>query len=105
MKKSELGPTSLKLLNFNNHAKIRKINKEQNNLRILRVICQRPFFTGSGIHLINLINQSKDAKLEQFIVFGQPSDYAYPLKGVIEQEKSSWVNFRGEKTTICFLQF
>ncbi|MHA1149715.1 MAG: glycosyltransferase [Promethearchaeota archaeon] len=96
---AKIGELSRKLLSYNPKQRTEFQKKIQPPLRILRVICQRPYFTGSGVHLINLINQSKDAHLDQFIVFGQPSDYPYPLKEVIKQENTLNVNFKGENET------
>ena len=91
---SKLGPLSRRLLNYKPQDK-KKISKElEKKPRILRVLCQRPFYTGSGINLINLTKLSRAANLDQFILFGQPAGEPNPLRGIIPDENTSIVNFQ-----------
>ncbi len=93
----ELGYYSQLLLNY----KPLSIKKRvQSPLKILRVICQRPYFTGSGINLINLITETRGKEIEQFIVFGQPADQEFPLKNIIDEAHVNWVRFRGNDESI-----
>ena len=95
--KSQLGYYSKKLLEYTPKFLIKSRSHLIAQPRILRVICQRPFFTGSGINLINLIKQSKQAGLKQFIIFGQPAGVNNPLEGIIETENALIVNFKNDE--------
>ncbi|NHI91817.1 MAG: glycosyltransferase [Candidatus Lokiarchaeota archaeon] len=67
--------------------------------KILRIICQRPFFTGSGVNLIELIKQTKKAGFEQFIIFGHPIGEPYPLNKIIDPKFTLPVYFDNEMTS------
>ncbi len=67
--------------------------------RILRILCQRPYFTGSGINLINLTKNTAEKGLQQFIIFGQPADEPYPLKNVIDIDNTLSVKFLGKEVS------
>ena len=91
------------LLNYKPLGTDRKI---QQPIKILRVICQRPYFTGSGINLINLTKKTNEKSIEQFIVFGQPADQEFPLKDIIDLDHVNWVSFQGKDDSIrCDVNF
>ena len=92
---AHLGPLSKRLRDYRPLNERRAVEGSQ--LRILRIIAQRPYFTGSGINLINLTEQTKEHAIEQYLVFGQPGDYEFPLAGVIEEDQTSWVTFLGQE--------
>ncbi|MFX1274468.1 MAG: glycosyltransferase family 4 protein [Promethearchaeota archaeon] len=70
------------------------------------MICQRPYFTGSGINLINLTNNTAEKRIEQFLIFGQPVDNGYPLKVIIDEKYVNWVKFQSDDSSIkCDVNF
>lgn len=80
----ELGSYSKQLLDYNPiKRKKKKVKKE---LRIMRVLCQRPYFTGSGINLVNLIKKTAEKGLEQYVIYGQPVNQSHPLKDIIDEK-------------------
>lgn len=93
MEKRNLGKLSLKLLEYTSNDHGKKKRKSKTKLRILRVLCQRPFFTGSGIHFINLLKQTELAKIKQALVFGQPAGEDNTLHKIINEENIFPVDF------------
>ncbi len=80
--------------------------RAQAPLKILRVICQRPYFTGSGINLINLTKKTAQKGIEQFLVFGQPADQGFPLKNIINEKQVNWVKFQSNDESVrCDVNF
>ncbi|MFO8018016.1 MAG: glycosyltransferase family 4 protein [Promethearchaeia archaeon] len=88
----DLGYYSKRLLN-NEGVKKKRKRASDTPVRILRVLCQRPFFTGSGINLVNLTKKSAKSGFEQFIIFGHPACDPNPLEGIIETENTDFVRF------------
>jgi len=60
------------------------------------VICQRPYFTGSGINLIDLTKQSKKSGFAQFVLFGQPAGEKNPLNEIIDLKYTISINFKSD---------
>lgn len=89
---AKLGPYSLKLKKDNPKYKIKTIK----SIRILRIICQRSYFTGSGVNLINLTNQTQKERIDQFVICGQPVGNDNPFKGIIDFNKTLSVIFKSE---------
>jgi len=83
-----------------NYKPINRKRRIQKPFKILRVICQRPYFTGSGINLINLTRKTSEKGIEQFIVFGQPNDQEFPLNDIINIDHTKWVKFQGKDNSI-----
>lgn len=99
----ERGYYSELLLNYKPRGIERKI---QPPIKILRVICQRPYFTGSGVNFINLTKKTLEKAIDQFIIFGQPADQEFPLKDIIDIDHSKWVSFQGKDDSIqCDVNF
>lgn len=92
-KLSEIGLYSKQLLNFNLINERKKIKQLNTEPRILRVLCQRPYFTGSGINLINLTKKTAEKGLDQYVIFGQPIGEPNPLAGIIDEDKIFFVKF------------
>ena len=91
------------LLNYKPYTTERKIHPP---IKILRIICQRPYFTGSGINLINLTKKTSEKEIDQFIVFGQPAGQEFPLKDIIDNDHVKWVTFQGTNDSIqCDVNF
>ena len=65
---NKLGFFSKTLLNYSYSSRKTQLSISDKVPRILRVICQRPYYTGSGINLINLIKQTSRNNIEQFII-------------------------------------
>jgi glycosyltransferase involved in cell wall biosynthesis len=105
-KSSKIGPYSKKLLNFNPIREKVKFQNVYEEPRILRVICQRPYYTGSGINLINLTKKTAEKEFDQFIIFGQPMGESNPLADIIDEKKVLSVKFlnkfHSEKPDIPF---
>jgi glycosyltransferase involved in cell wall biosynthesis len=93
---AKLGPYSLKL----KHYFPNPIFKSIKSIRILRVICQRPYFTGSGVNLINLTKQTQTEGIDQFIIYGQPVGEENPFKGIIHSDKTSPITFKSEQSPL-----
>jgi len=93
----KLGLYSKKLLSyFPKGAK--KVDKSKyDELRILRVICQRPYFTGSGINHVNLLQKGKELGIKQCSVFGNPANEPNPLKKIIDLSNTFPVIFKNRK--------
>ena len=89
---AKLGPYSLRLKNFISDSKPKTIK----SLRILRVICQRPYFTGSGVNLINLTKQTHKEGIDQFIIFGQPVGDENPFNEIIDLDNTISVSFKSD---------
>lgn len=100
MKSQNLGYFSKLLLRYKPTFRKRVISRREEPLRILRVISQRPFFTGSGINLVNLIEQSKIAGFKQFVVFGQPVGELNPLKDILKANDVLWTSFKNENNNV-----
>lgn len=62
--------------------------------RILRVLCQRPYFTGSGINFVNLIRKTKKEGPDQFVIFGRPAGIENKLKDILNPEDTNPVIFK-----------
>lgn len=94
---NSLGEFSRLLLTEKDYIKIYTNNRKTSNVkspRILRILCQRPFFTGSGINFVNLIRKTKELGFDQFLIFGTPAGIDNPLKGIISSDRISPVIFR-----------
>lgn len=65
-------------------------------IKILRVLCQKPMFTGSGVTLVKLIEKSKEEGLEQFVIFGKAATESNPLEGIIDRRHTLAINFQEE---------
>jgi len=99
----EQGYYSELLLNYKSRGTERKI---QPPIKILRVLCQRPYFTGSGVNFINLTKKTSEIGIAQFIIFGQPADQEFPLKDIIDIDHSKWVSFQGkDESILCDVNF
>jgi len=96
MKSNKLSFYSKKLMEFKPSNKKRFTKNKISPLKILRVISQRPYFTGSGINLVNLINQSNLAGFKQFVIFGQPVGELNPLKDILRVNDVLWTSFKNE---------
>ncbi|TFG00605.1 MAG: glycosyltransferase [Promethearchaeota archaeon] len=94
-----IGKYSKQLLTYEPYKKRKLRNNKGKKPRIVRVLCQRPFFTGSGINLVNLTKRTAKKGLEQFIIFGHPVDEPNPLSEIIEEENTSPVRFSGKKSS------
>ena len=94
---TKLGQYSQKLLKFK-VPEIKHIHYEPPP-RILRVICQKPYHTGSGINLVNLVKQSKKKGLDQFIIFGQSLNNHNPFEGIIDSDYTKPVFFNDKEKT------
>ncbi|MHA1335126.1 MAG: glycosyltransferase family 4 protein [Promethearchaeota archaeon] len=84
------------LKNYRPEPKSRKKRIINGDLRILRVYCQRPYFTGSGVYLINLIEQTELKNIKQFVIFGLPADADPPFEDVIPKDRYLCVYFKPE---------
>ncbi len=96
-----LGHYSNQLLEYEPNFKER-IKKTNKNLKILRIICQKPFFTGSGINFINLIKKSKKYGIEQAVVFGLSAVDENPLNELISRENTYAVRFKDDDEDINY---
>ncbi len=79
--------------------KLIKIKRLNETPRVLRIITQRPFYTGSGLTLVELIKQTKNAGFDQFIIFGQPIGEQNPLKEIIDEKFTKPVYFNNPETS------
>ncbi len=91
---ANLGPYSLKLKNYIPNPKYKRIK----SIKVLRIICQRPYFTGSGVNLIHLTKQTQNEGIDQFVIYGQPVGDDNPFNEVIDLEKTLSVTFKSELT-------
>jgi len=89
-----MGPLSKRLREYRPLNQNRKV--EEPKLKILRIIAQRPYFTGSGINFINLAKQTREHGIEQYLIFGQPDDQDFPLQSIVGKDHTSWVTFQGQ---------
>jgi len=90
---SNIGVYSKQLLNFNPKKKRKTIKHPYDEPRILRILCQRPYFTGSGINLVNLTKKTEERGLDQCIIFGQPIGESNPLADIIDEKNVLSVKF------------
>jgi len=100
IKLEEIGKYSKRLLAYNPKIKKTYTIDKKKKPKILRVLCQRPYFTGSGINLINLTKKTAKKGLEQFVIFGHPNGEPNPLDDIIGKENTLPVIFSGEGSTI-----
>ncbi len=91
-----LGKFSKKLMEYKLSNQKRIIKKEVDGLRVLRVICQRPYFTGSGINLINLTRRSQEKGIDQFVIYGLPTGEDLPFRDILEPKRTLPVTFLNE---------
>ena len=73
---------------------IRKPKTVKKEMRILRIICQRPYFTGSGINFINLSQKAKEHNIAQAFIFGHPSGTKNPFAEKLDLAKTFPVHFK-----------
>ncbi|MFX1398588.1 MAG: glycosyltransferase family 4 protein [Promethearchaeota archaeon] len=73
-----------------------KIKFKKNKFKILRIICQRPYYTGSGINFINLIRHSNKHGIEQAAMIGQPAGEENQLKELLPAENTYFVRFKND---------
>lgn len=64
----------------------------------MRIICQRPYFTGSGINLINLTKKTVQNDIDQCIIFGQPAGETNPFEDIIDLKWTFPVLFYDEQS-------
>lgn len=91
---SRIGVWAQKLRDYKPIPAERRLIAKKHPPRILRVLCQRPLFTGSGVTLVELIEQTERAGLKQFIIFGQPMGEDNPLSNVIDESRTLPVYFK-----------
>ena len=92
----EIGMYSKQLLAYNPKRRKQFAPDKTKELKILRVLCQRPYYTGSGINLINLTKKTAKRGLEQFVIFGHPIGEPNPLESIIEKGNTLPVRFSKE---------
>jgi len=97
LNKDQLGPYSKKLLSYSPKKHRRKVNIKPKELKILRVLCQRPYFTGSGINLVNLIQKTNETDISQSIICAQPVGEPNPLEKIIDPSNTFPVTFLNPK--------
>ncbi|MFO7795880.1 MAG: glycosyltransferase family 4 protein [Promethearchaeati archaeon] len=97
MNKDKLGPYSKKLLSYSAQKDKITFDEKITELKILRVLCQRPYFTGSGINLVNLIQKTIENKLDQCIILGQPAGEPNPMDNLINASNIFPVTFLNPK--------
>lgn len=90
---NDLGTCSELLYNYKKVRKKRKKNFQNQPIKILRILCQRPYYTGSGINLINLTKKSAEFGFEQYVIFGQPACKPNPIKEIIGEEHTDFTRF------------
>lgn len=95
--KNRLGSYSKQLLSFFPKGTMKFDKPESNEVRILRVICQRPYFTGSGINHVNLLQKCKELSIKQCSVFGHPAGEPNPLRKIIDLSNTFPVIFKNYK--------
>ena len=96
---SKLGEYSKKLLNYDPNKERKLATGKNSELRILRVLCQRPYFTGSGINLVNLTTKTSEKGLAQFVIFGHPTGVSNPLDDIIRKGNTLPVKFLGKESS------
>ena len=86
----KIGEITALLLKNKDYQKISRDDKifdnRGENLRILRILCQRPYFTGSGINFVNLTEKSSQEGIDQFLIFGHPTGEKLPLKTIVDSK-------------------
>lgn len=70
---------------------------KREEIRVLRVICQRPYFTGSGINHVNLLQKGKQKSIKQASVFGHPVGEPNPLSKILDSEHIFPITFLNPK--------
>ncbi|MEJ2251906.1 MAG: glycosyltransferase family 4 protein [Candidatus Lokiarchaeota archaeon] len=74
-----------------------KSNTEKFKPRILRILCQKPYFTGSGINFVNLTRKAKQEKIDQFLIFGHSAGEDIPLTDLVNSDYISPIVFQNPK--------
>ena len=96
---SDLGYFSTKLLHYDGKNGAKGGYYSEITPRILRVLCQQPCYTGSGVTLVQLVKQTKKTGLEQFILFGRPAGGKNPFEEIINVNQTLAVVFRNGNTS------
>jgi len=92
-----LGKYSKKLLSYSPQKHRFKFEKKPTELKILRILCQRPYFTGSGINLVNLIQKTNENNINQTVIYAQPAGEPDPLEKIKNPFKTFPVTFVNTK--------
>ncbi|TXT66219.1 MAG: hypothetical protein BAJALOKI3v1_40029 [Promethearchaeota archaeon] len=97
MDTNEIGYYSKLLLSYSPKRVVKYPTSKTEEIRVLRVICQRPYYTGSGINHVNLLQKGKEKGIKQASVFGHPVEEPYPLNNILDSEYTYPITFFNPK--------
>ncbi|MBD3194431.1 MAG: glycosyltransferase [Candidatus Lokiarchaeota archaeon] len=93
IEKKNLGKYSKQLLSFKPEIPNTYDSQKKEDVKILRILCQRPFFTGSGINVVNLTKMAKQHNIKQAVIFGHPVGDPDPINKLLKPTQTFPVIF------------